>query len=216
MSAFEHVLKLLAIGLIAATFGGWALARTLRRRGLRWTWASLGFPVALLLTGQDPLVLWPVLWACLLATALGGHWHHLDIMTGADHAEAARNRLGIAGMLRRWSQSRAIKRDGWIQDGRLIVGQDARGMPVSIPAGYSSGSPTLVVGATGSGKTVSEAWIAGRLIEHGHGAIVVDPKGDRTLRNELERTAASRGARFLEWTPEGPLAYNPYGKRDGQ
>jgi type IV secretory pathway VirB4 component len=38
---------------------------------------------------------------------------------------------------------------------------------------------TLVVGATGSGKTVSEAWIVGRLIEHGHGAVAVDPKGDR-------------------------------------
>jgi conjugal transfer pilus assembly protein TraD len=83
-------------------------------------------------------------------------------------------------------------------------------MSVSIPVGYTSGSHTLVLGATGSGKTVSEAWIAGRLVEAGHAAIVVDAKGDRMLRDELERSAASRGASFLEWTPEGPLAYNPY------
>jgi hypothetical protein len=40
--------------------------------------------------------------------------------------------------------------------------------------------------------------------------VVVDPKGDRMLREELERSAAARGAEFLAWTPEGPLAYNPY------
>ncbi len=32
------------------------------------------------------------------------------------------------------------------------------------------------------------------------------------LRSELERGAHHRHARFLEWTPEGPLAYNPYAK----
>ena len=58
-------------------------------------------------------------------------------------------------------------------------GVDARGVP--------SGSHTLVVGATGSGKTVSQAWIAVRLIEEGHGAVVIDPKGDRMLRDELTR-----------------------------
>jgi hypothetical protein len=30
------------------------------------------------------------------------------------------------------------------------------------------------------------------------------------LRGELMAAAARRGSRFLEWTPEGPLAYNPY------
>ena len=39
---------------------------------------------------------------------------------------------------------------------------------VRIPAGGTSGRHTLVVGATGSGKTVTQAWIAGRLIEAGH------------------------------------------------
>jgi conjugal transfer pilus assembly protein TraD len=83
-------------------------------------------------------------------------------------------------------------------------------MPVSIPIGYGSGSHTLVLGATGSGKTVSEAWIACRLIERVHGAIVIDPKGDAMLREELSASAERRGVRFLQWTPEGPLAYNPY------
>src|ERR1700691_851325 len=89
VSELEHVLMLLAIGCLAASFGGWALARMLRQRGLRWTWAILGFPLALLLAGHDPLVFWPILWGCVLACAIGGHWHHLDITYGADHAETA-------------------------------------------------------------------------------------------------------------------------------
>jgi type IV secretory pathway TraG/TraD family ATPase VirD4 len=210
MSVVEHVLKLVAIGCLAAAFGGWALARELRRRSLRWTWASPGLAVAFLVLGHDPLLFWPVFWGCALACALGAHWHHLDLTYGADHAELAHSRLGIVAAARRWSEQTAIERDGWVKDGRLIVGTDIKGMAVSIPVGYSSGSHTLVVGATGSGKTVSEAWIAGRLIEQGHGAVVVDPKGDELLRNELAACAARRGAPFLEWTPEGPLAYNPY------
>jgi conjugal transfer pilus assembly protein TraD len=210
MSVVEHVLKLVAIGCVASAFAGWALARELRRRGLRWTWATPGFPAAFLLVGHDPLVFWPVFWGCALACALGAHWHHLDLTHGADHAELAHNRLGILGAARRWSERKAIDRDGWVKDSRLIIGTDIKGMAVSIPVGYTSGSHTLVVGATGSGKTVSEAWIAGRLIEHGHGAVVLDPKGDELLRNELAACAARTGARFLEWTPEGPLAYNPY------
>jgi Type IV secretory system Conjugative DNA transfer len=194
VSELEHVLMVLAVVCIAAVFGGWVLARELRRRGLRWTWAALGFPVALLVAGHNPLVFWPIFWGCVSACAIGGHWHHLDITYGADHAQAAHDRIGVSGVLRRWSEQQAIRRDGWIKNGRLVIGRDIKGMPVSIPVGYTSGSHTLVVGATGSGKTVSEAWIAGRLIEAGHGAVVIDPKGDQLLRDELQATAEDRGA----------------------
>jgi hypothetical protein len=38
----------------------------------------------------------------------------------------------------------------------------------------------------------------------------VDPKGDRTLRDELHRAARRARREFREWTPEGPDAYNPF------
>ena len=79
-----------------------------------------------------------------------------------------------------------------------------------IPVGYSSGQHTLVVGATGSGKTVTQAWIAARLIEAGHGAVVIDPKGDRLLHDELERDARKARRTFRVWSPEGPGVYNPF------
>jgi len=156
------------------------------------------------------LIALPVWGASLYACALGARLHREDLEHGADHAEIARARLGIVGLIRRRQSEVRIKRDGWISDGRLVVGRDERGLPASIPVGYDSGSHTLVVGATGSGKTISEAWIACRLIDGLHGAIVIDPKGDAMLREELRASAERRGVRFLEWTPEGPLAYNPY------
>jgi hypothetical protein len=206
---FEHTLKLLGIGAVVAFLGGFALASALRQRALRWTWASLGLPSAYLMLRQ-PLIAVPIFAASLLACVLGAHWHHEDLDHGADFAEAARRRLGLVGMIRRRQRTQAVKDDGWASDGLLVIGRDEQGMPVSMPLGYSSGSHTLVVGATGSGKTVSEAWIACRLIEDGHGAIVIDPKGDQMLRDELKASAERREVEFLEWTPEGPLAYNPY------
>jgi len=105
----------------------------------------------------------------------------------------------------------ARARSGGADPGRsLVIGEDAGRRPVSIPLGAASGSHALVVGATGSGKTVTQALIAAGAIERGLGAVVVDPKGDELLRERV-RAAAERAERaFLEWTPSGPTTYNPY------
>ncbi len=210
MPTVEKVLQDLLCASLGILVGGIATAYVVRRCWLKWTWALLGFPLALVVTGSSPLAGFSIGCASLLACLLGAAWHHSDLHYGADFAESARSRLGLRTAMSRHLHRTRIKRDGWIQHGRLIVGCDRQGLPVSIPVGYTSGSHTLVLGATGSGKTVSEAWIAGRLIEAGHGAVVIDPKGDPTLRNELQTAAGRRGAQFLEWTPKGPLAYNPY------
>jgi len=205
----EHVLELLGLAALVILPGGYLPAWWLRRRHLRWSWAALGLPCGYLLLGIRQFAL-PLYGVCLLACALGVSWHHQDLDRGADYAELARARLRIRDVLVRALRKRRVRREGWINEGRLVLGADERGMPVSIPVGYESGSHTLLLGATGSGKTVTQAWIACRLIEAGHGAVVIDPKGDRMLHEELRGAAARRGAAFMEWTPEGPLAYNPY------
>jgi hypothetical protein len=163
-----------------------------------------GFPIGFLLLSGNPLIALPVWGASLYACALGARWHREDLDHGADHAEIARARPGIVGLIRRRQAEVAIKDRGWISDGQLIVGRDERGLTASIPVGYDSGSHTLVVGATGSGKTVSEAWIVCRLIDGLHGAIVIDPKGDAMLREELrasaerlEESGSSNGRRMV-------------------
>lgn len=209
---FEHVLHALAMGAVVVVLGGWLLAVWLRRSHLQWTWALLALPASLVLrSGGSPLAL-PVFGASMLAAGLGARWHGLDLGHGADFAEAARARRRVREVVQTASHRLSTRRHGWVRNGRLVVGQSQRGAPVSIPVGYQSGSHTLVLGATGSGKTVSEAWVASRLIEAGHGAVAIDPKGDRLLREQLALAAGRRGCRFLEWTPDGPLAYNPYAR----
>jgi conjugal transfer pilus assembly protein TraD len=209
MHSSEAVAETLGVGLLLTLPGGYLLAALLRARGLRSSWALLGLPVTYVVLGHRLFAL-ALYGACLLAASLGASWHRQDLDHGADYADAARERLRIRDVLIRGLRKRAIRRGGWVKDGRLVLGEDRRGMPVSMPAGYESGKHSLVLGATGSGKTVSEAWIASRLIEAGHGAVVIDPKGDQVLRGELIAAAERRGARFIEWTPGGPSAYNPY------
>jgi hypothetical protein len=101
----------------------------------------------------------------------------------------------------------------WLRGRRLTLGEDRHGRLATIELGDASGGAhTLVVGATGSGKTVTQAWIAVQAIAAGMAAVVVDPKGDRALRSALRSSAGRAGRRFVEWTPAGPTVYNPYAR----
>ena len=95
--------------------------------------------------------------------------------------------------------------------GAIVIGSDSSRRAVAIPLGCESGSHTLILGATGSGKTVTETLIVRRAIEQGLGAVIVDPKGDALLREHARAAAQRAGRAFLEWTPSGPSTYNPYG-----
>ena len=94
--------------------------------------------------------------------------------------------------------------------GTVPIGVDGTGRTVAIPLGRTSGTHTLIVGATGSGKTVTQTLIVASAIERGLGAVIIDPKGDSFLRERAHGAAALAGRPFMEWTPSGPSTYNPY------
>ncbi len=93
---------------------------------------------------------------------------------------------------------------------QIVIGADQHRHPVAITLGGERGSHALIVGATGSGKTVTEALITARAIEAGRGAVIVDPKGDMLLRDAARAAAVRAGREFREWTPRGTISYNPY------
>ena len=43
-------------------------------------------------------------------------------------------------------------------------------------------------------------------------AVVLDPKGDRGMRERVRSAALESGRRFLEWTPDGDCVYNPFAR----
>ena len=208
----EQILKTLVIFSVSAMLGGLMLAYALHYFDRRWTWALTGLLPALMIGSASIFMCASLGGASLLAAFIGLGWHRADLAAGADIAERARERVGILSGLVRIARRLLVSRRGLIYKGRLVLGRDSRNMPVCIPVGDRSGSHALLLGATGSGKTVTEALIASRLIEHGHGAIVIDPKGDRMLRSELLRAAERARRSFFEWTPEGPCSYNPYAR----
>ena len=113
-------------------------------------------------------------------------------------------------------QVRGGRSERWFRGDELSVGADRHGGSVAIELGGASvvarGTHTLVVGATGSGKTVTQTWIATQAIARGMAVVVVDPKDDRGMREQLRHAALAAGRRFIGWTPQGPAVYNPYAR----
>jgi len=202
-------------GIVGAVIGSLA-ARLMRRADLHYSWAGAALLPLLLartsLGGAGTTLLVAAAWA----TAAGRAWHREDLDAGLDLAQLARERRAPAdlarSLLRAAGERLGTQRDASrsIAEGRLVLGRDERGRVVSVRFGASGGGHTLVVGATGSGKTVTQTWIATSAIERGMGAIVVDPKGDAAMREAVRRAAAGAGRPFLAWSPHGGSIYNPY------
>jgi conjugal transfer pilus assembly protein TraD len=186
---------------------GVALLVVLGRAGLRWTWLLGLAPVAWLMWAADPQA-GLMLAACSLGGAgLGARWDRDDRHAGGDLAANVRRRRGLGWGLRllasRLRRTEAVTGEG------ILIGRDEQHRPVRLITGFKP-THTLVVGTTSSGKTVTQATILRRAIEIGCGAIVIDPKGDELLVDQLEIAASRAHKPFSYWTPDGHLSYNPF------
>jgi type IV secretory pathway TraG/TraD family ATPase VirD4 len=198
---------------------GMLMAQLMRGRHVHWSWAAGGLALLLLSRPGPGNLAFTLALAALLATIRSRRWHREDLEAGADLADLAAARRAPLDLARWLGRSAALRAHMDLGGPRrlsrqeLLLGLDEANRGVSIPFGAEgSGRHTLVVGATGSGKTVTQTWIATRAIERGMAAVVVDPKGDRGLREQVHQAALVAGRSFLEWTPEGGSVYNPYAR----
>jgi hypothetical protein len=197
----------LMLGLGAAL--GFCALLLLRRAGLRFTWALVPLPLAYLswfIDWHAGLVLFA---GVAIAAGVGLYWHLEDAERGGEEAAKAREAVGVV----RWAWGLVQRRrlaERRIAKGRLALGTTRRGGVCWVPFGASQGVHSLIVGATGGGKTVTQAAIAQAHILYGLPAIVVDPKGDEHLRAVLVDAAARAGMPFREWSSTASTVYNPF------
>jgi type IV secretory pathway TraG/TraD family ATPase VirD4 len=197
--------------LLGALIGA-ALCRLLQRRRLAWTWVILGYPATYCLWFVERRIAVICLAASIMATYVGLTIHGEMTQAGGEEARAARERRGLIKLLQtviRRRHSRSARR---LTTEGLAIGSARGGHVCRIPFGLGNGVHGLVAGATGSGKTVTQAQIAEAYVDAGLAAIVIDPKGDEGLRSTLEAAAVRRGATFRTWSPAGPTVYNPVGR----
>lgn len=207
---------------LAAALLGVALAAWLRRRGLAWTWgllaplAPMAFAAAVLAGALSPAAALVPL-ALSLGAALGSlgwglHTRLEDRRAGGDREAEVRERHGVFDFARRrLAEWRA--RSGAEALSRLPIGRTSRGELTTVSRGSAaSGSHVLIPGATGAGKTTSlAALLVEYVVRSGFGAVVLEAKTDRALRDAAAGAAAARGVPFHFVSPDGPSAYDPLG-----
>ncbi len=215
-AAVDELINWLTGSLIHVLLGalvGWLLARWLRREHLHWSWAAIALGLVVMSLRSLSGVSMSIAVAALRATWLSRRWHREDLESGADRTEIAASRHSPRDAARSLLNAVRVRYDMGkeTQEGMLQLGYDERSRAVAIPfAGRDGGKHALVVGATGSGKTVTQTMMATQAIRLGMGVIVLDPKGDSGMRDRLKQTTETAGRAFIEWTPAGPHAYNPF------
>lgn len=201
-------LALVVASVVIALLAGAVLARLLRLTPVRWTWTmALAIP---------PVVLYPAAVPTARATALAagcilyaGRLHYNDRIAGGDLARKASNRIGLLAVSALLARAALRRRAQPVTDEGILLGYTRDHRPVRASR-TDPASHTLICGATGSGKTVTETLLLVSAIEDGCGAVVIDPKGDPRLRASLSEAAERAGKLFIAWTPYGPATYNPY------
>ena len=176
--------------------------RAMRRLRLHWSWALLAALPALL-SGIMPASARTILLIAAVACALGARRRHRrDLEAGADLAELASVELRpldvLLPLLRRLAERtpwRIVATDPAAR-AALAIGRDERGRTVSVPLGERQGRHVLVVGATGSGKTVTQSLDRRRRDRARDGRDRGRPQGrPPTCAGSIARAAGARRAR---------------------
>ena len=124
----------------------------------------------------------------------------LQVISAGERA-ARRQRAARGERTRIGPQGELLRERAWPRSEPFVpMTADGRGR---VPR--REGRHLLIVGATGSGKTVSaRRWLLARILADGVGVLATDPKGDRGLARDLENAARAVGRPFTLLDPLDP------------
>ncbi len=192
----------------AAAVLGIALHLALRASGLGWSWGLplLALAAPVFLASREAGLVTAVCASSVVA--IGYAWHRADLERGGEEAQRARERPGPLTLTIARGRLLRARRERIAGD-RLALGVTTARRVRMIPFGSRQGVRGMLVGAPGSGKTVTTAAIASAYISRGLPVVCVDPKGDPSLRDQLRSAATREAVGFREWSHRGPSVYNP-------
>jgi hypothetical protein len=218
MSGAGTQLTALVVGLVGLSALGAAIGGLVDRRTrlVAWNWyladaaaaALLALSVAAGAGRTLSLSLGALLWALLMASVAAARSRTSHLASGSELRDYERSRVMFWTA---WKERARGPRVRIASQGELVV---ERGWPEDLPyvplskdesvgrVPRGQGRHILVLGGTGSGKTVSADRIAlGRVLADRVPALVLDPKGDERLRRDLEGLARYVGRPFVVFDP---------------
>lgn len=179
--------------------------------------------VATLAAPKPSLAVWSAACGALIATAVLIDGERKDERHGGRRRRRVRAKRGPVAMWSAWLARRRVaggprgavdlpqrpaagtrrrrtlgpaKRGATASDGRIAIGEERRTRrPVALSLAQLR-KHTLILGATGSGKSNALLWLTTSLIRAGYGAIVLDMKADPELRERLAVEAGLCGRPF--------------------
>ena len=208
-----HLARLVETGarfVIGGAVAGAALALLIRWRGRSWV---SGLPVLAAIPGLTLLSWQAQVCSDACAAAVvgdGGCRHVVNLRAGGDLARRARDRVSPMTPVRRWRGWRKLRKGGRVTSGGVAIGFTRKGELVRIPVAGLRAVMSLLLGATGSGKTILQVLLALAAIKRGMGVTYIDPKGNDVVLEQLSSAAAREGRRLRRWDPQGKTIYNPY------
>lgn len=150
--------------------------------------------------------------AGVLGAVLRMWWRRKDIEAGGDQARRAREARTVRQVVRSHHERSAIRAGRVLDRGRsrFALGVDQAKRVVWQAIGRREGTHSLLIGATGAGKTTTMRLFVSRHLEAGCAAVVIDPKGDPALVEWLRTEADRRLLPFWCFSLDRPeQAWNP-------
>jgi energy-coupling factor transporter ATP-binding protein EcfA2 len=199
--------------------GATALAVFLHWKNWRGSFALIPAAISLLLTFVLPAAVLGVL-ASLMGGVMREFWRYGEIKKGHGKLRRGKAAIGPVTYLRNWRDRRRLAQGELFRGEAYAAGVSDSGGVVHLPLGLTEGRHSLLIGATGAGKTTTLKTAAAAYLSAGAGLIVIDAKGDANLADTLRPVALADGRPFYRFTLDGgdsdqwnPLAYGTPSER---
>jgi hypothetical protein len=218
-SPLAQTMNTLMIAVPATVAAGALVAAFLHYKNWRGTFALI--PAAPL--AQVALVA-PYAWvgvaACVVAGVLRECWRYGEIKKGHEKLRRGKAAIGPVTYWRNLKDRRRVAAGELSSGEAYAAGEDHSGGIVRLPLGLTQGRHSLLIGATGSGKTTSMLNTAMSYLDAGAGVVAIDAKGNAELVSYLRDAAAVTGRAFFHFNLDGndsdqwnPLAYGTPSER---